>query len=60
MNIFEIIGIITVVVILLRLFWKIYRRFFPKKYTWENCPNDHDTMTRYGYSGKCDKCGNEI
>ena len=57
MIIFEIIGIITVAIIAIVLINKIFRYFIP--YNWNNCPNDHDTMTRYGAS-ICNKCGNEL
>lgn len=28
-------------------------------YTWNTCPNDHDTMARYG-AKRCDKCGSTL
>ena len=55
----EIIGALTVGVFSVMAFLKVYRHFVPKKYNWNNCPNDHDTMARYGCR-RCDKCKNEL
>lgn len=55
----KIIGIITTFFIGIILLYKLYRVFFPKKYNWDNCTNDHDTMSRCGVE-RCDKCGNEL
>lgn len=57
MNILEIIGALTIGIIAIVLLYKLYRRIFG--YSWSICPNDHDTMARYGAS-KCDKCGREL
>lgn len=59
MKTLEIIGALTLSVITIVILWKVYRYFIPKKYNWNNCPNDHDTMARYG-SEKCSKCGSEL
>ncbi len=59
MLVFEIIGITAVTIIAIVLIDKVFRYFVPKKYNWNNCPNDHDTMARHG-SPRCDKCGNEL
>ena len=59
MLVFEIIGITAVTIIAIVLIDKVFRYFVPKKYNWNNCPNDHDTMARYG-STRCDKCGSEL
>ena len=62
MNFLEITGLTTIGLIVLKIVYKVvhkaYRKKYPKKYTWETCPVDHDTMARYGYTGKCEKCGN--
>lgn len=57
MNILEIIGAFTIGIIAIVLLYKLYRRIFG--YSWNSCPNDHDTMARYG-AKKCDKCGSEL
>ena len=57
MNILEIIGVFTIGIIVIVLLYKLYRRIFG--YSWNSCPNDHDTMARYG-AKKCDKCGSEL
>lgn len=57
MNFLEIIGILTITIIAIILLYKIYRYIFG--YTWNSCPNDHDTMARYGAS-KCEKCGSNL
>jgi hypothetical protein len=49
---FEIVGIITCIVLVA----KLYRLVFPRKYTESSCPRDHDTIARYGQQ-KCDTCG---
>ena len=59
MNTLEIIGASTISIIAIVILWKIYRYFIPKKYNWNNCPNDHDTMARYG-SKRCSKCGSKL
>ena len=59
MWILSLIGLLTVLSLFLYLLLKLYRYIYPKKYTWDNCPNDHDTMARYEYT-KCDKCGSEL
>jgi hypothetical protein len=59
MLIFEIIGVTAVTIITIVLIDKVFRYFVPKKYNWNNCPNDHDTMARYG-SPRCEKCGSEL
>jgi len=59
MNILEIIGAITIFVVAIIVLFRTYRYFVPKTYTWDNCPNDHDTMSRYG-AERCDKCGTEF
>jgi hypothetical protein len=59
MVLFEIIGIVTSVIILVKVLIKVFRHFFPKppiKYTERTCPKDHDTMCRYGVK-RCDTCG---
>jgi hypothetical protein len=55
MNILEIIGISTISIITIVLLYKLYRKIFG--YSWNSCPNDHDTLARYGVL-KCDKCQN--
>lgn len=57
MNVFEIIGALTIGIIAIVLLYKLYRKVFG--YSWNGCPNEHDTMARYGAS-KCDKCGSEL
>ena len=57
MNILEIIGAFTIDIIVIVLLYKLYRRIFG--YSWNSCPNDHDTMARHG-AKKCDKCGSEL
>ena len=57
MNILEIIGVLTIGVIAIVLLYNLYRRIFG--YSWNSCPNDHDTMARQGAT-KCDKCGSEL
>lgn len=59
MNFLEIVGALALFVLLITIGKNIYRRFVPIKYKWENCPNDHDTMSRYG-AKKCDVCGNKL
>lgn len=59
MNFLELIGLLTILVIFLKVFHGFYRMRYPKKYTWVNCPNDHDTMARCG-STYCDKCKSEL
>ena len=59
MLVFEIIGITAVTIIAIVLIDKVFRYFVPKKYNWNSCPNDHDTMARCG-SKRCDKCGSEL
>ena len=59
MNVLEFVGAITLSLIGIVLLWGIYRLIFPKKYTWKNCPRDHDTMARYG-SLNCTTCGEEF
>ena len=44
----------------LAAFVLLYAVMRKTKYTWQNCPNDHDTMSRHGFSGTCDKCGNHL
>jgi ABC-type nickel/cobalt efflux system permease component RcnA len=55
----EIMGILFLIIVAVSAFWKVYCRVFPKKYTPENCPQDHDTLNRYG-AKRCDTCGNEF
>ena len=55
MNFLEIVGMITITTIVYTICKKIYRYYFPKKYTYKNCPADHDTQSRYG-AKKCDTC----
>jgi hypothetical protein len=57
MEILEIIGAFTVGIIAIVLLYKLYRKVFG--YSWDSCPNDHDTMTRCGAS-KCNKCESEL
>ena len=57
MNILETIGVLTICTIFIVLFYKLYRKIFG--YSWNSCPNDHDTMTRYGATF-CNKCKNEL
>ena len=57
MNILELIGAFTIAIIAIVLLYKLYRKIFG--YSWNSCPNDHDTMARYGAT-KCDKCGSEL
>jgi hypothetical protein len=57
MEILEIIGAFTVGIIAIVLLYKLYRKIFG--YSWDSCPNDHDTMTRCG-AFKCNKCGSEL
>lgn len=59
MKFLAVIGSITLILIAIKLWWKMYRNIFPKKYNWNNCPNDHDTMSRSGLN-KCDKCNNDL
>ena len=42
----EIIGAFTIGIIAIVLLYKLYRRIFG--YSWNSCPNDHDTMARHG------------
>ncbi len=57
--IFQIIGMIVVLLFILFLLHKVFRYFTPKKYNWNNCPRDHDTLARYG-AVRCDKCNNKL
>lgn len=59
MNIFEWIGIITTVILVTHMMTRIYRFIFPKKYNWDNCPRDHDTMSRYG-AKECPTCNSKL
>jgi len=59
MKVFELIGIATAIIIVLLSLHKVYRYYIPKKYNWNNCPNDHDTMARSGADG-CNKCKNKF
>jgi radical SAM superfamily enzyme len=52
-TILGIIGFITCLVYL----YKAYRYFFG--YSYDSCPNDHDTMARQGAT-YCKKCKNEL
>jgi hypothetical protein len=56
----DFIGVMTIIIFTFWLLIKIFRLIVPKRYNWNNCPNDHDTMARYGYSGRCIKCGNKL
>ena len=56
---FEIIGIITVSIIGIIIINKVYRYYNPKVYTYENCPGDHDTQSRYG-ARKCSICNTTL
>ena len=51
------VGTITVLIIIIAISYKIYRHLFG--YTWNSCPNDHDTMARYGCE-RCDKCKSNL
>ena len=53
MNILEIIGIITITLISVICFYKLYRKIFG--YSYNSCPIDHDTIARYG-ARRCDVC----
>jgi len=57
MNVLEIIGLFTVCVMGLILLYKVYRWIFG--YSWNSCPNDHDTMARQGVL-RCDKCNSDL
>lgn len=57
MNFLEILGSLISLIIVIVVSYKIYRYFFG--YSWNSCPNDHDTMARYGYE-KCDKCKSRL
>jgi len=57
MNILEIVGAFTISILAIVILYKLYRYIFG--YTWDSCPNDHDTMARHG-ANKCDKCGSEL
>lgn len=57
MNILEVIGIITIVISVPILLYKLYRYMFG--YSWETCPNNHATMTRRGAS-RCNKCKSSL
>lgn len=57
MIIFEIIGFLSVAVAIFVLLSRAYRIFFG--FSPNNCPNNHDTMARYGVK-KCNKCGEII
>jgi len=57
MDILQIIGIASITVVVIVVMYSLYRAIFG--YSWNSCPNDHDTMARYG-SNKCDKCGSEL
>jgi hypothetical protein len=59
MNFLEVIGFLTVTIITVKITHSLFRYFFPKKYTYENCPADHDTMSRYG-ARRCDTCGSKM
>lgn len=56
---FGIIGFIVTVIICIYIIWNVYRAFFPKKYTWGNCPRDHDTLARYGQK-RCNTCNSKL
>lgn len=56
---FGIIGFIVTVIICIYIIWKMYRAVFPKKYTWDNCPVDHDTVSRLGQK-RCNKCNSKL
>lgn len=53
---FEIIGIVTCIVMIIVIMAKLYILVFPRKYTERTCPRDHDTIARYGQR-QCDTCG---
>lgn len=55
MNFLEIVGATTLTIISFVLIVKLYRHYFPKKYTYKNCPADHDTQSRYG-AKECSTC----
>lgn len=57
MNILETVDLITIGIITLILLYKLYRYLFG--YSWNSCPNDHDTMTRQGAS-MCNKCKSSL
>ena len=57
MNILEAIGAFAILIVAIVSLYKLYRKIFG--YSWNSCPNDHDTMARYGAS-KCDKCSSEL
>lgn len=44
----KIIGITAVTIITIVVIDKVFRYFVPKKYNWDNRPNNHDTMARHG------------
>ena len=57
MNILEIIGLLTIIIITIVVLYLLYRYIFG--YSYNNCPNNHDTMSRYGAT-KCNKCGSKL
>lgn len=57
MNILEHIGNSIAFIVITIVLYKLYRYIFG--YSWDSCPNDHDTMARHGVS-KCNKCGNKL
>jgi amino acid permease len=56
----KLLSIIIIVLIILIVLYTLYRKVYPKTYNYDNCPNDHDTMDRFGFTGICDKCGHEF
>lgn len=56
MKILAVIGLLTVLYFLVKSIIFVYRKFVPRKYTWENCPGDHDTLARMG-AEHCHVCG---
>lgn len=56
MNIFNIIGKVTICFLILYIFRLIWIRIRPIK---SNCTKDHDTMARYGVK-KCDMCETKL
>ena len=52
---FKIIGILTIVYLVIKFLYKYYKKIYPTKITSKNCPQDHDTMCRYGAT-RCNSC----
>ena len=46
MNMLEIIGLFTIIIITIVVLYLLYRYIFG--YSYNSCPNNHDLMARYG------------